>query len=153
MLPDAAISHSAYGRTRFRVPSKRGEHAFFAKVAERLQRVEGIEGVEVNSATGSILVNHRLPLEGLLEQGRRRSLFRVDDGPSPHLGDQLRHRFGLLNGGISRLTEGRLDLEDLALIVLIAVGVRQLLAGQFAAPALTAFFYAATLLTAEKGRS
>ena len=154
MLPEADISHSAYGRTRFRVDSKRREGAFFARIAERLQQLDGVGQVEVNSATGSILVHHQLPLDQLVRLARKESLFRVDGSPPRRLAEDLRHRFASLNDEISRLTESRLDLEDLALLLLILVGFRQLLAGQFAAPALTAFFYAATLLEiTEKERS
>jgi hypothetical protein len=154
MLPEAAISHSAHGRTRFRVVSKRREDAFFAKVAEHLRGADGVTQVEVNAATGSVLVHHRLPLDVLIQRARKESLFRVDDGATQRLRDHLRRQFGTLNGEVSRLTEGRLDLEDCAVLLLLAVGLRQLVAGQFAAPALTAFFYAATLLTApDKERS
>jgi Heavy metal associated domain 2 len=150
MLPKAAISHSAYGRTRFRVASKRREDAFFAAIAERLRRVDGVGQVEVNAATGSVLVHHRLPLEELARRARQDSLFQVDNEPIERLSDGARRQFGMLNGGISRLTEGRLDLEDLALLLLVIVGLRQLAAGQFAVPAVSAFWYAAGLLTGKE---
>ena len=154
MLPEAAISHSAHGRTRFRLGSKRRQDPFFAKVAERLRRMDGVRQVEVNPTTGSVLVHHELPLEELIQQARRETLFAVDDSSPQRLRDDLRQRFGSLNEGISRLTEGRLDLADLSLSLLIVVGLQQLWAGQFAVPALTAFWYAGALLTnLETGRS
>jgi hypothetical protein len=154
MLPEAAISHSAHGRTRFRLVSKRRQNSFFADLAERLRRMDGVRQVEVNPTTGSVLVHHELPLEELIRQARRETLFGVDDTPPQCLRDELRERFGSLNEGISRLTEGRLDLADLSLSLLIVVGLQQLWAGQIAAPALTAFWYAGALLTnLENGRS
>ena len=154
MLPEAAISHSAHGRTRFRLVSKRRQDPFFAQVAERLRRMDGVRQVEVNPTTGSVLVHHELPLEELVQRARRETLFAVDNSPPQRLRDDLRQRFGSLNEGISRLTEGRLDLADLSLSLLIVVGLQQLWAGQIAAPALTAFWYAGALLTnLENGRS
>jgi hypothetical protein len=150
MLPKAAISHSAYGRTRFRVASKRRENAFFARIAERLRRLDGVRQVEVNAATGSVLVHHQLPLDELTRQARQDSLFHVDNAPTERLSDGARRQFAMLDGGISRLTEGRLDLEDLALLLLIIVGLRQLAAGQFAVPAVSAFWYAAALLSGKE---
>jgi hypothetical protein len=150
MRPKAAISHSAYGRTRFRVESKRREDAFFARIAERLRRLDGVNQVEVNAATGSVLVHHQLPLEELARRARQDSLFEVNNEPIERLSDSVRRQFGTLDGGISRLTEGRLDLEDLALLLLIIVALRQLAAGQFAVPAVSAFWYAAALLAGKE---
>jgi uncharacterized protein YdcH (DUF465 family) len=147
MLPKSAISHSAYGRTRFRLASKRREDAFFARIAERLQQLDGVKRVEVNPATGSVLVHHQLPLAELTRQAQQQSLFRVDDAPAERLSDSVRRQFSILDGEISRLTNSRLDLQDLALLLLIIVGLRQLAAGQFAVPAVSAFWYAAALLT------
>jgi hypothetical protein len=146
MLPEAAISHSAYGRTRFKLGSRRQEAAFFARIAERLQQLDGVRQVEVNAATGSVLVHHQLPLAELTKRAREQSLFQVDEAPTERVVEGVRRQFGIVNGGISRLTEGRLDLEDAALLLLVLVGLRQLLAGQFAVPAVTAFWYAAALL-------
>jgi hypothetical protein len=116
--------------------------------------VRRMDGVRQNPTTGSVLVHHELPLEELIQRARRETLFGLDDSPPQHLRDELRRRFGSLNEGISRLTEGRLDLADLSLSLLIVVGVQQLLARQFAAPALTGFWYAGALFTnLENGRS
>jgi hypothetical protein len=154
MLPEAAISHSAHGRTRFRLVSKRRQGPFFAQVAEGLRRMDGVRQVEVNPTTGSVLVRHELPLEELIERARKESLFGVDESSPQRLRDELRQHFGSVNEGISRLTEGRLDLADVSLLLLIAVGLQQMWAGQFTAPALSVFWYAGALLTnLENGRS
>jgi Heavy metal associated domain 2 len=81
MLPEAAISHSAHGRTRFRLVSKRRQDPFFAQVAERLRRMDGVRQVEVNPTTGSVLVHHELPLEELVQRAHRETLFAVDNSP------------------------------------------------------------------------
>jgi hypothetical protein len=150
MLPTAAISHTAHGRTRFRVGAKRRQDAFFARIAVRLQQLDGVRQVEVNAATGSVLVHHQLPLAELTNQARQKALFDVDDAPVERLSDAVRRQFDVLNGGISRLTESRLDLQDFALLLLIIIGLRQLAAGQLAVPAVTAFWYAAALLSGKE---
>jgi hypothetical protein len=154
MLPQAAISHSAHGRTRFRLISKRRQGPFFAQVAERLRRMDGVRQVEVNPTTGSVLVRHDLPLEELIRRARGEALFGVDESSPQRLRDELGQQFGSLNDAISHLTEGRLDLADISLLLLIVVGLQQMSAGQFALPALSAFWYAGALLTnLENGRS
>jgi hypothetical protein len=74
-------------------------------------------------------------------------MFRIDDAPGERLSDSVRRQFTILDAEISRFTNSRLDLQDLALLLLMIVGLRQLAAGQFAVPAVSAFWYAAAVLT------
>jgi hypothetical protein len=52
-----------------------------------------------------------------------------------------------MNRRLQDLSGQSLDLRSLALPLLLTLGLRQLLRGQFAAPAVTVFWYAAALLT------
>ena len=56
MASDAIVVHRMQGRVRIRVPSKRGNVAYFNSIKERLSSHSGVADVEVTPATGSILM-------------------------------------------------------------------------------------------------
>ena len=58
MVPEARIVHRIAGRMRVRVPSRRGDPAYFATVEETLRSLNGVERVEADPLTGGILILH-----------------------------------------------------------------------------------------------
>ena len=56
--PDAYISHATSGRFRIRVPSKKGDAAFFQSLKELGGNFPNIHEVSVNPVSGSILIKH-----------------------------------------------------------------------------------------------
>ncbi len=56
MKTPATISHRISGRLRVRVPARCGDEAFFHELAEELILAEGIEGVQANPDTASLLL-------------------------------------------------------------------------------------------------
>ena len=52
------VSHHLPHRTRLRVANPKRRVKEMAQVSERLKRVPGVTGVEMNDRTGSILVHH-----------------------------------------------------------------------------------------------
>jgi hypothetical protein len=51
--------HAIPGRVRFRVPSLVGDPSVAGNLRERLSSVEGVREVDVNPATGSVLIQYR----------------------------------------------------------------------------------------------
>jgi hypothetical protein len=153
MLPVAALAHSARGRTRFRIAGKQRPEDL-GHIEERLREAPGVENVKASPVTGTILVQHRAPLHDIAGYAEREGIFRLDAGESKPLRQAIGERFRALDGQISTLSGGTLDLEALALLTLLGVGSVSLLRGQIAVPAVTAFWYAAALLAtpAEGGR-
>jgi Heavy metal associated domain 2 len=146
MLAVAAIAHAAHGRTRFKVPARRRDEEYFSIVERELRSAPDVVGVEVNPITGSVLVHHRGPVEAVCGFAEKRQLFQANAAPDrPH--DLLRQRASLVDSQMRHATGHSLDLRSLALVLLMGIGLVQLLRGQFAAPALTVFWYAATLYT------
>jgi hypothetical protein len=152
MLPVAAVAHSAYGRTRFRIADKH-RRADFRDIEERLRRAPGVEEVKSSPVTGTILVQHRASLRELGEYAEREGILRLEEREAPHLGDSLKDRVRALDQKIGTLSGGVLDMEALALLTLLGVGTVSLLRGQIAVPAVTAFWYAAALLGTSGERS
>jgi hypothetical protein len=146
MLAAAAIAHSAHGRTRFKIPARRRDEDYFSTVERELRSAPDVAGVEVNPITGSVLVHHRGPIEAVCAFAENNRLFRASATPErPH--DLLLQQASSVNSQLQQLTANSLDLRSLALVLLLSIGLVQLLRGQFAAPALTVFWYAATLYT------
>jgi hypothetical protein len=127
-LPLASVVHATASRTRLRVVSRRGDTAYFERCAAALAGLPGIAAVEGRAMTASLLVHHAdVALSSLAEIGERAGLFivaeleeTVDDArlpPAPAMGALA---FG-------------------------ALGVMQLFNQRVLPPALTLFWYAATL--------
>jgi hypothetical protein len=146
MAAAATIVSSARGRTRFRVASRRRDDAYFSGLERALSAAPEVERVEVNPITGSVLVHHHGDVAALTALAGERQLFEVSTLPErPH--DLLRQQASAMNRRLQDLSGQSLDLRSLALLLLLALGLGQLMRGQFAAPAVTVFWYAAALLT------
>lgn len=154
MLPEAFITHLISGRVRIKIPSKKGDEAFFFSMKERFSNFPGVRQIEINPLTGSLLILHSYDRESLdMKQinayTELNSLFRLEGGAPGGKGPSLniRGRFGETFHGFNEktkeLTGGEVDLPTLAFLLLLGVGVYQIGAGNFAAPAwYVAFWYA-----------
>jgi hypothetical protein len=146
MNAEALVVHKMAGRIRIRVPSKKGNAAYFTAVKEALSACVGVEGVEVAPLTGSILVRCHWPTEGVLGWAQSQGLFVVREEQSIKVTafyDSVAGRFGALNDRIRTATGEGFDLPGLAFLGLMGAGIYQIARGNFAAPAwYTAFWYA-----------
>jgi len=156
MLPEAHITHASKGRLRIKVPSRKGDYAFFSTLKGKLPdllETPGIQRIEMNAATGSILVIHELDFKAsdyslvsqFLEQ---KGFFKLgaNNSPGVPVSQNIAKTFQGFNRQITDFTSGEIDLQSLALIGLLGLGLFQISRGQFMIPAISAFWYAATLL-------
>lgn len=58
MPHDAHVAHHTKGRIRVRLPSAKGDHAALEKVKKALVPVPGVQSVDVNATTGSVLIHY-----------------------------------------------------------------------------------------------
>ena len=146
MLPDAFITHLTRDRVRIKIPSKKGDAAYFASLKEKLaalSELPGIQRIEANPLTGSILVLHTLDLEtldlGLVAQySEFNQLFRLQQPPAkqtPAPGNKAGGR-----------AAGEIDLKVLAILGFVGVAIIQLKRGHIMMPAITALWYAYSLM-------
>ena len=152
MPPVAVVAHSAQGRTRFKISARRRDVQYFATVEQRLPNAPDVQRVQANPITGSVLVHHRGPAEALYSYAEKNDLFRVST-LADRAGNLLRQRGRSLDRQLRELTGEYLDVRSLTFIMLVSIGLVQALRGQFAGPALTIFWYAATLLDGPDGAS
>jgi len=155
-LPEAYITHATKERLRIKIPLRKGDRAFFSALKDHLSKFSefpGIQKIELNPMTGSILVIHTLDfnpayltlLRGYVEQ---KGLFKIGPSNSSHasVSVNIAQTFKNADKEINDFTGGELDIRSLALIGLIGLGLFQISRGQFMIPAVSAFWYAATLL-------
>lgn len=157
MAPLARVTHALPGRKRVKIDEKRGDEAYFAAVRKAFADCPGVEEVEINDATGSILIHHAcddLPLwdyaatNGLFHVGGKNLPASVASLPvaanAPLTWNQARNRRP------ASVLDAR-NWRPLIFLALMAIGIAQAVRGNIAFPALTAFWYALHLLPAPSG--
>ncbi len=144
MVPEAYVSHRTPRRLRLKVPSRRGDLDYFARLRERLADLSGLEAVEVNPRTASLLCLGPVPPRQVAARALEEGLFAIQDG-RVRLGlpERVAGGFNALDGEVRRFTGGELDVTSLVILLLAGTGVYQLARGNWAAPAwYVAFWYA-----------
>ena len=76
--PAAFTAHASGGRTRLRVPSRRGDADFFTACAARLAEFDGVLAVTPRALTASLLVEHDGDFGAIAERARAAGLFALE---------------------------------------------------------------------------
>ena len=146
MMPsDAYVTHMTAERLRIKIPLRRQDADFFTALRGSLSKIEGIELVEVNPVTASVLITHRTTMDAILEHGRVNNLFtfRKNLPRQTTLHKTVTDSFSAMDNRIKRFTRGAVDGGGLAFLAVAGIGIYQISRGNFAAPAwYTAFWYA-----------
>ncbi len=128
-IPIAIVAHTIPGRTRLRIPARRGDTVFFASLATTLSAMAGIYRVTVQPVTAGILLEHGKPLQKLLAAVEDAQLFRVSESWTPQ----------------SKAEPVTLDARLLIGVGMGAFALWQLTQGRILPPAMTLGWYAASL--------
>jgi hypothetical protein len=146
MVPEACITHQTPSRLRIKIPSQRGDSAYFEGLRDTFSRQKTFKIMEVNVVTGSVLLeNDGLDMAAVAELAERHKLFSLkpDEGGTKPLSQRVAEPLRKMSGELGRFTGGQVDLPSLALLALLSTGVYQILRGNFGAPPwYTAFWYA-----------
>jgi hypothetical protein len=157
MVPEARIVHRIAGRMRVRVPSRRGDAAYFATVEETLRGLNGVESVGADPLTGGILILHGIDPGVIVDYAAQKGLFLAKEEEAKKAGGTVLHDvlgapFGSFSRRIRSFTGNAADLSGLAVLALLTVGVYQIARGNFGAPAwYTAFWYALGIFNKSDG--
>ncbi|NWH08295.1 MAG: hypothetical protein HXY22_06555 [Alphaproteobacteria bacterium] len=146
--PKAEVVHSLPGRMRLRLDARRGDEAFFDRVAHALGEVPGIHAVTARPFTGSLLVFHALDDAALLALCAELDLFDVLAAEAILEPFAVRVARGALDldARIKSATGDRLDLTSTISGGLLVLAGVQTLRGQIMSPAITLAFQAASLM-------
>jgi hypothetical protein len=147
MATKAYAVHHLPGRTRFRVPERRGDGNFFKEIAAQLGKCAGVSGVDANPLTGSVLVHHDGGVEKLILDALGCGLTELVELElsSPPVARRVRADIAAVDRGIRRYTRGELDLGTLAALGLVVVAGVQLLRGRQPTAAVSMAWYASEL--------
>lgn len=151
MLPEANIQHRTERRVRLRIPSKKGDAAFFSQTKEILANLQPPGQIEVNPLTGSILLcRDPIDIERIKTFVEENDVFAITPGggSSAPLAQKIAEPIANVSRFISRLSGGEADLPGLIFISLLGFGFYEILRGNFRAPPwYTAFWYAFGVLS------
>src|ERR687897_1063642 len=175
MTPVAHVEHQIRGRIRLRIPSMRGDGAYFETLRQQLADRAGVVGVSANPLTGSLLVVHSGHAQVLVGEAARNRMFRLSDpeplapsarppGRKRRLPDLGSHPVaaGLSGLALYQVARGQAlgsaseafwnaytaqkNFNDRPLsLVFVAIGLWQLATGQWLGSAAALFFYAGIL--------
>jgi hypothetical protein len=151
MLPEAHIGHRAPERLRIKIPSKKGKPSYFSGLSDVFSRDKRFVKLEVNDLTGSVLfLGKDIDIDAIAEYGEANQLFKLDrvhPYPVP-VSRKVVSPVGKLSNYFHTLTGGEVDLQGMAFLTLMGVGLYQIIRGNFRAPPwYTAFWYALGMFT------
>jgi len=112
---------------------------------EKFNGFQGIDEIDINPLTGSVLFRHRNNSSEIMEFIDKQGIFVIRGKPirpvSVHNGfSSLYEKF---NGSVTSVTNGVTNMGGLAFLVLVGYGIFQISRGNIAGPAwYTAFWYA-----------
>jgi hypothetical protein len=147
MLPHAYIVHYTAERLRIKIPVKKGDEAYFSSLKNSFSTYPGIERLEVNPRTGSLLFIHPTGLmdrKALGEYAEKNNLFQLRESNSQptKLSWTIWGQLQDLENRLKEFTQGTLDFPGLAFLGLVSAGLFQILRGNLAPiPWYTAFWY------------
>jgi hypothetical protein len=153
--PEGKVVHLTPKRIRIKVPAKRYDHSFFDAARERLSARENVRCVEVNPATGSILL-HSSDARALLRELERDGAFVLVERAAKEEAlslDGVRRQLADWEQDFRRWTGMGQDARIYIFVVLVLSAVYQLSRGNIFAPAATLLWYASEALRVWGGRS
>jgi hypothetical protein len=148
MLPEAHVSHQTARRLRIKVPSRRGDERYFESLRELFSALAGIERVEANPLTGSLLLVHSTDVDAIAEHALANDLFRLLGPPGQlPLARKIRAAYHRLNERVENFSRGELDIPSLSVLALLGLGASEIARGRLVTPAwYLAFWYALAIL-------
>jgi hypothetical protein len=162
-LSGVRVIHAIPGRIRLKIAKVRDNPALALEVEEHLARIPGVERVEANPATGSVLVvfadrpetsedSIRMlsdtwpatltPLDlGTFDPGHANGTTNGNGHGGPAVDRRIVELLGSVNAGVGRVTQG-VDLKLLLPLGLFVLGLRSVLfSDKLASPAWYDFFW------------
>ncbi|MBF0474134.1 MAG: hypothetical protein HQK93_10475 [Nitrospirae bacterium] len=140
--------HSTNERLRLRLPNLKNNLESLADLKTALLDIEGINNIEINPKTSSVLILHSNAKEQILSAAIMRGLLKIKEKKTvkttatPFTAN-VTETARTINSKLKALTGREIDLPNMFFLVLFGTGVYQVARGNFALPAwYTAFWYA-----------
>ena len=153
--PVAFVSHKTGTRIRLKVPSKKKDRAFFSSLAEKLPAIIGVQSVETNPLTGSLLLLHSSDPDLIIQTFVTGGLLRFGNSTfeRAHLQERISETFEGIDLALKDVSENELDIGGTAFLILLALGGYQIIKGNFIAiPWYAAGWYALNIFLKSNAR-
>lgn len=127
MPPIAHRTHAIQHRTRFHIPARRHDTAYFAELEKTFAACEGVLSVETNPLTASILLHHQNDSADLARYAHQHDLF-IWQPPTVEANLPIARVVSWLEGldqAVQRLTQGAFDLNGVVFVSLIGASLYQ----------------------------
>jgi hypothetical protein len=154
MIPEAHVTHRVPHRLRLKIPAKRRDTGYFDAIAQHFSSMNGLESVEANPLTATLLITHDLDIDTFLLEAQEKGFFSLQrtSPPEMNIHKVVTGHFSDIDNQIKGFTKGSLNVGGAAFLALVGVGLYQISRGNFAAPAwYTAFWYAMNIFLKSKG--
>lgn len=138
MPPDAIVVHRLPGRLRLRLTELRNDPEALANVAAKLRATPGIQAVEANAVTGSLLLRYEGLEAEIMPAAASAGGFRiVTDGEreATDMRGRLDEGMRNLSRGLQTVTGGEMDLNGLLVVGLTILAIQQAIEGNVMVPA------------------
>jgi hypothetical protein len=127
MLPIAHITHSLQDRTRFHIPARKRDTAYFAALEKAFAACDIVLSVETNPLTGSVLLKHKDNTADLTRYALEHNLFTLQP-PAVTLNPPIAlaaKRLEQVDQALQRITHGAFDLNGVAFVGLVGASLWQ----------------------------
>ena len=153
----AFLTHTAPGRCRFKIPSKRRDAAYFQALKDALLETSGVEQVQANPLTASVLIfynTEQVDLNDLTAQLQTANQFELSDRPmdTQTVWEKAVEGVDTIDHQLKEITSGQIDFKSLLFILLFMMAIRQLQQGAVFGAASTLFWYALQVLMKDKNK-
>lgn len=138
MPRDAVVVHRLPGRLRLRLSELRNDPESLASIAASLRCLPGIQAVEANAVTGSLLIRYEGPEAPILQAAARDGSLRLvtaTEEAVPDLSGRLDEGMRNLSRGLQTVTGGEVDLNGLLVVGLTLLAIQQAIEGNVMVPA------------------
>ena len=119
--------HLLPGRVRFRIPALVDNAEGKAELAEQIMKIQGVNSIEVNTVTGSVLIHHR---DSIAPELLFAALVRVlglqrevENAAQPIVSREIRELAQSLNRYVYEITGGIIDLWTAIPLILAGIGI------------------------------
>jgi hypothetical protein len=153
-LAQAYLIHNLPGRVRLRIASRKNQTDYFQSVCAAFQACAGVEQCRFKADTGSLLIQYTPGITSwgfIREFAEAHDLFACSDidpealaaelkkaaQPLPSVAELAGQGLGFIDGTLSSVSKGLLDLQSFYILAHVGLGIRELTRGHIMSPAYT----------------
>lgn len=145
-LPDAQLCHQVPGRLRIKIPSKKGDNAFFENLKEVFLSNGVTNNVVINPLNASIIIFSDKNLETISSFAKEKNLFELkslDMEKRTLINYTVKQAYKNLDIKFKKFFNNEIDLGNALFLTLVGMTIYQIVRGNFGAPAwYTSLWYA-----------